>query len=677
MLSTTRLFSTASICLVLLVAWGTRARAQEGSSAQGGTGTKAVNGQSPSPGTGIYDTMPPPLPDAGESVLGTHGSPEIPFDPEVGPVRSFPGNPATSLGPEMPAAGKTQGAQAAGDFSTIRNTALDPQGASLTASQIDEPSMAVNGRVVFYTGNWFAAFSGDGGQNFQFVDPADNFPPDGTNDQPSNSGTFCCDQIVHYEETRGLMVWLLQYNSSGNNANQDSNVQRLAIANSQEDVLTNNWFWWDWSPADFGYNSTGFWFDYPDITYTDKYLYMTTNVFVLPIPAGQSGYDSSVLVRFPLDELADGGNVSYRYWTRSTGTLRPVQGANDHMYVGTHVDSNTLRVYHVADNSNSLQSEDIDHNGYNIRSSTQTFTDNFTAACSDGTDYANRGDSRVMAGWYSSASGEVGFMWNADESDGFGDVSTSFPFPYVRAMRIRVSNWSIQQQFSIWNSNHAWLYPSVNVNDRGHLGGTITAGCGNIWPRALAWINDDYSNPGFPSFGALENYAFAGSNDGPNNNSWGDYLTTRRIVPYSNTWGGTGFRLTGGGNRADVVPEFVWFGRERDMPPATNDIYVDLSNSSGHENGTQTWPFNTVDEGEWALQPLDRLYIQTGTYDENMLFNTEARVINQGGTVYITGPGSSALMRREPGDERPSLEQQQRPSAVERLRASEEEKEDG
>jgi hypothetical protein len=86
-----------------------------------------------------------------------------------------------------------------------------------------------------------------------------------------------------------------------------------------------------------------------------------------------------------------------------------------------------------------------------------------------------------------------------------------------------------------------------------------------------------------------------------------------------------------------VVPEFVWFGRERDMPPAVNTIYVDLANTTGYETGDPAHPYDTVNEGEYALQPEDFLIIRSGTYTEDVLFDTEAEVSPEGGTVTIQG----------------------------------------
>ena len=49
-----------------------------------------------------------------------------------------------------------------GEIALVRNTELTSPAASQTASNVDEPSVAMNGDVVFYTGNWYAAVSIDG-----------------------------------------------------------------------------------------------------------------------------------------------------------------------------------------------------------------------------------------------------------------------------------------------------------------------------------------------------------------------------------------------------------------------------------------------------------------------------------------------------------------------------------
>src|SRR5262249_45982713 len=133
---------------------------------------------------------------------------------------------------EKPAAAPTS----PGDFIVYQNDTLprftDNAGNSLT-STTNEPSLGVNGRVVFWTGNWYAAVSGNRGQTFSYVDPR-SFP--------SVNGGFCCDQATYYERTRGAMFWLLQYSPDNT-----TNTYRIAVARGQVDLLNNSWLVYDFT----------------------------------------------------------------------------------------------------------------------------------------------------------------------------------------------------------------------------------------------------------------------------------------------------------------------------------------------------------------------------------------------------------------------------------------------
>ena len=54
---------------------------------------------------------------------------------------------------------------AADDLTLVTNTELLQPGLQQLASNVGEPSVAMNGDVVLYTGNWYAARSIDGGQD--------------------------------------------------------------------------------------------------------------------------------------------------------------------------------------------------------------------------------------------------------------------------------------------------------------------------------------------------------------------------------------------------------------------------------------------------------------------------------------------------------------------------------
>jgi hypothetical protein len=468
-----------------------------------------------------------------------------------------------------------------------------------------EPSFGSNGRVVFASGNFFASVSGDYGQTFSFVDPYDNFPADGIPD-PIDGG-FCCDQHVYYERSRGAMFWLLQYYHDGN-----ANRQRLAVANSQDDVLSNTWFWYDFTPAMFGYSNSNHFLDFPDLTVTKDYLYIVTKIHrfrpAFPIP-------TNIVARIPLDQAVKGVPITVEYIIVELQGVSCTDGAASTMYFGAHVNNTTLRVFSWLNGSPTVSWTDVSHAPYG--------TDPMVAISPDGYNFAARADDWIWAAWV--ARGVIGFMWPASQGG-------AYPYPHVQVLRLDEASQSVLSQQQIWSNNRAWLYPSVHPNDRGHLGGTIAFGGGIDYPGATAWMADDYNSGAIVP---LENLVFAIGDAGPSGNRWGDYLATRRNVPYGNTWGGTGHSLIGGPNDEDAVVHYIWFGRERDMPPPNNTIYVDLTNTSGYEDGTSSHPYNTVSEGHFAVVTGDTLIIRAGSYPETVTLSTATTIYNEGGTVTI------------------------------------------
>jgi len=57
------------------------------------------------------------------------------------------------------------------ELAVVTNTELTAVADQLTSANVNEPSVAVNDNVVFFTGNWYAASSPDGGKTFQYIDP--------------------------------------------------------------------------------------------------------------------------------------------------------------------------------------------------------------------------------------------------------------------------------------------------------------------------------------------------------------------------------------------------------------------------------------------------------------------------------------------------------------------------
>lgn len=525
----------------------------------------------------------------------THLRVPVPVDPRFRPGSSTPSNPMVNI-KFLSEANTEKAPSTPGTFTFFRNHLLDDSETNNSTNNVNEPSLGVNGRVVFWSGNTYASVSGDGGKTFSYIEPRNNWGPD-------PNGGVCCDQIVYYERTRGAMFWLLQYNHDGT-----TGTQRIAVADSQEDILNNTWFLYDFTPADFGF-STGHWLDFPDLSVSDNFLYLTTNVFRTDGPSA-----GNVVARIPLNEISQGLSLNFDY-TTETDMVRATHGATSTMYFGRHVTNMKIRIYRWPESSTTLSWDDVDHDGYEVGPK--------SAPSPDGSDFAAHPRDRILGAYV--ADGVIGFMWDAAQ-DG------AFPFPYVFVARFNEGDRSLLSQGQMWSDQFAIVYPSVHPNDRGHLGGVVAYGGGAYYPGAAAWIADDINGG---SITPTDLYVFATGDSGPASDRWGDYLTTRHHVSYGNTWAGGGYSLVGGQNGGDVEPRYVWFGRERDTPPEYNSIYVSLYNISGHEEGTLLHPYDTVTEGHFAAVNGDTIFIFNGNYPEAVTFSTSVTLKSLNGTTTI------------------------------------------
>ena len=581
----------------------------------------------------------PPVPPSDEAEGEIPPRMDPPVDPTVRLESIKPTSPETEakIIPELLSGAigsKPAEPLAPGTFRFFQNTILASApvvgGVTLNAYSPIEPSGAANGRVIFFTTNSYAAVSGDRGQTFSYIDPFKNFTS-------VNSG-FGGDQVIYYARQRGLTFWLLQYNPDNN-----TNTQRLAVARSQQDILQNNWITYDFTPANFGFTNpppgaSGFWLDFPDLATSDNFLYQTTNVFprIPPNPLNQCASTcpiqacpaacggnctpnvcssvGAVVMRLSLAELAAGGTVNYNYYNDTNFGYRCTQGAHDTMYWGSHNSNTQMRIYRWPENSTSITANNVNHSAYNVGT--------MNATSPDGTNFAAYSDSRILASWV--ANSVIGFMWNAAQGG-------SFTYPHVEVVRFNESDRSLVGQGQIFSSNIAWMYPSVHPDDRGDLGGTIAWGGGTFYPNAAAWIADDFNSG---TITPLENLTFATGFAGPSNNRWGDYFSTRITPPYGNTWSGTGYVLSGAGG-VTRQPNYIWFGRERDTPPATNTIFIGSGNTTGWEDGSFAHPYMTVTRGHFAAVPGDRLLIGSGNYLEHPTLTTPVSIDTLFGAVTI------------------------------------------
>jgi phosphodiesterase/alkaline phosphatase D-like protein len=454
--------------------------------------------------------------------------PELPGERKNAP----PVNPPTESAPDQGGAIKsTLAPAAANDFAYRTVHDLSPTEASNTRSVIGEPSVGSMGNTIFYTGNWYAARSIDGGQTFTYVNPYNTFPN-------VNNG-FCCDQIVNYAPNQDMIIWALQYVKDLN-----SGTLRIARAVGSAAVASNTWLYYDFNPQQFGF-ATGNWFDFPNMTVSDNYLYITSNVY----STANDLFAGSVIWRIRLSELAAGGSINYDSLARTdVFALRCADGAHTTMYWGALLSTTQVRIHRWDDASGStIFWDDVNINSY------IPLSRDGVATSPDGTNWAARADSRIGGAWVSG--GVIGLTWHAKQGG-------TFPYPYSIIARFNEANRALISQTPIWNPQFAWLYPTSSVNAAGNLAGLVTSGGGASYPATNIWISDDVQN----GFNPLALYGATSSNVGPTSNTWGDYHTVRRHKDSPNTWvASTIYLQNSGGN---VVPRYLWFGRERDFPAA-------------------------------------------------------------------------------------------------------------
>lgn len=411
------------------------------------------------------------------------------------------------------------------DFVLFRNIRLSDAATGGQTSTVGEPSLFNNGKQLFMTGNWYATRSLDNGNSWDFVSPYNFLPP--------VNGGFCCDQTAIYDPAHDLGIWLLQYI-------EQAGTNTLRVAVKRGATLGNNvWAWWDFRPEQLNPSWAGEWFDYNHAALSNNYLYVATNAF----RASNGSWTRSVVLRLPLETLANGGNLSYRHFFSTTNfSLRCTQGAAGTMYFASHNNNSQIRLFSWPESGNSIGQVDINVALWSAGT--------YSAPGPDGRNWLGRCDSRITAGWV--ANGVIGFLWTVNRQ------GAARPFPHVRVVRINEASKTLINQPDIWNAQFAYAYPDVSPNDRGDIGVTLFRGGGSLHPGHVVGIWDDY-------FNGWSLQATLNGTNGPADGKWGDYLSCRRHSPDGLTWVASGYTLQGGSSRNEVEPLLVHFGRRREQ----------------------------------------------------------------------------------------------------------------
>jgi hypothetical protein len=417
------------------------------------------------------------------------------------------------------------------EVAVVRNTELTGPAQQRTASNVGEPSVAMNGDVVLYTGNWYAAVSTDGGKTFRFIDPARSFP------DPSANSHFCCDQVAQYIAEIDTFVWLLQYGPD-----TGDNIQRLAFAKTA-DVAQGRWAAFDITTESLGVE--GAFLDFPDLAVGANCLYVTTNIF------GPGSGVGSAVVRIPFAGIASGDLTAQHFVSKELQSFRVAQNCGTTAFFAAHQDTSTLAVFSwkEADDAPVQKSVGVARwiggNGYISRID------------SSGGRWLDRADPRITGATLTSK--ELWFAWSVDRN------SNHRPRPFVQIARLDAANLTLIDNINIFDANSATCYGALATNANDEIGISYMIGGGPRFPTHVVGILT----------GSRKDVIVAVGQRGPlpdqgGKMEWGDYLTIRPVFPARKLFAATGFTMKapGQGTNRDVTPRFVMFGRTSDAGPS-------------------------------------------------------------------------------------------------------------
>ena len=412
----------------------------------------------------------------------------------------------------------------------LRNVELTSPGRQSTASSVGEPSVAMKDDVVFYTGNWYAAVSIDGGQTFSFIDPSREF----LNANPPGSD-FCCDQVVQYIPSIDTFVWLMQYGPDSGN-----NVQRFAFAKTRD--VRDGGGGSEWKIFDLttqAVDSPGAFMDFPDLALGPEHLYMTTNLF------GPGDTVGSAVVRIPFAGI-ESGDVNARVF-KSTDfqSFRVAQNTGTTAFFAAHRNTSTLEVFSWPDNSNQPTSKSVGVARWIGGNS------GFHSRTPDGGRWLDRADPRLTGA--TQAGNELWFAWGVDSP------SNQRQQPFIQIARINAADVTLMENINIFDENSATCYGGLSTNSEGEVGISYMLGGGDKQPTHRVGILTN----------ARQDLLVAEGSRGTSDGQWGDYLTVRRAFLNGNDklFAAAGFVMEGDGNGSnrDATPHFVIFGRARNV----------------------------------------------------------------------------------------------------------------
>ena len=508
------------------------------------------------------------------------------------PEGPFIRNPRPSPPTNVQVPGRA-GVQADTDnLSFVRNVALGAAGHNNFASSTGEPSVATSGNTVFYTGNWYASLSTNGGASFQYVDPFTFFgnTPGGLD--------FCCDQVVHYAPQVDLFFWLLQYSEDANN----NNAYRLAYGTTQQ-ISNNQWRVVDLHSGNLGLN--GVFMDFPDLAVSNNNVYLTFNGFS---PTSALG---TCILRMPLNSFVSDNVQVGGFFDQGHFNFRLAQSCTDIQYFATHETTSALRVWTWPENAADATSTVVNHASY-------ANTDN-TSLTPDGFDWLGLQDHRLLGG--TKAGNELWFAWGAARGG-----ASNRPQPYIEIVRINATSKALIGQPALWTDQYAYAYAALGTNSNNEVGISYAyGGNGQFVHHAVGILT-----------GTARLVQSVAGLHGPESNRWGDYFTIRPHTANKKLFAATGYTLQAGTGRQQGDPRFFIFGRSGDVGGGGGQITVTSP------NGGENWQINSSRAITWQSSNINgNVKIELSRNGGGTFETLLAGTANDGNENWnVTGPGS-------------------------------------
>jgi hypothetical protein len=596
----------ASVC-----SFQTQASVKPPSVGNGGTPKFSTTAQTFTAATAVYPPAPPPpSPDAETNA-------ENVYLPPLGQPRYlFTTPPAASILNRALAFSPDDQAPAPGGSSAVSfvrnqnggnywNYPPDPSAAGADPSGF--VLISANNRAGAADGA--VSYSKDFGKTFTtvnltqasgFTDPSN---PSRKDFFPQSDGGLCCDQVVHYVPGRNLMVWLLQYWSPAVNvgglAQKGQNRLRIAWATPQAAAadFLHAWSWFDVSPTTLGDTTVTDWMDYPDLAYSNGWLYISVDHGFWNAGKDKNGNvigqqvngDRRWMVRASLDDMQNvRASINLSYYEPIKGGLVKshfAQSAPDTMYYAAQSDTSKISVFADPDSSPNVPTPK-DVNVTSRCAYVATTPCDYSVNAPDNLDW-NVAPHGVLGATYVAPSvfcppggctGPTRFLYFA--YDGARDNSVGRPFPYVRVVKVDADTLNRVSELDIWNPGFAFSTPALvwragSGKDEVAIS-LATGGGGSYADNAVGFLGD------FVAY--VTTSSNATQSDNASNVRYGDYFSVRNatgpVTPYGQglgfaTLGYSATQVTAGKTCAlggcNIALQYVMFGRNEDLFPTPPD----------------------------------------------------------------------------------------------------------